>query len=168
MANEGKEECLFCAILNKKVPAISVYEDGDSLAFLDINPRAKGMTIVVPKKHYDHMHDDFLSSLKTFQAAENVSQMIMQSLGAENVEIATIPAHEVHHFHFRLYPTYGNENPLVEATPIKMKEEELHKMAKLISSASVEIFASAAKKQEPEVELSQEDAEYIRRQTDRA
>jgi len=43
--------CIFCQIINKEIPNYTVYEDEYSLAFLDINPRAKGHVVVIPKIH---------------------------------------------------------------------------------------------------------------------
>ena len=45
-------DCLFCRIAKKEIPAEVVYEDADFLAFLDINPRSPGHTLVIPKRHY--------------------------------------------------------------------------------------------------------------------
>ena len=167
MADEEKI-CIFCAIVEGKVPAKRVYEDTDSIAFLDINPRAKGMTIVVPKKHYSLIQNDYLESLKSFQAAENISQMIITSLGAKTVEIAVMPSQEVPHFHFRLYPIYENESPIMEEKPFKMKDEELDSIANIIKSAKADIFSQTPKKEESEKSWSEEDASYIKKQLDRA
>lgn len=46
------ENCLFCKIIAGAVPCAKIYEDGNILAFLDINPTAKGHSLVVPKGHY--------------------------------------------------------------------------------------------------------------------
>ncbi|MEW6182886.1 MAG: histidine triad nucleotide-binding protein [Bacillota bacterium] len=45
------EECLFCRIINKEIPATVVYEDEDILAFNDINPVAPIHVLLIPKKH---------------------------------------------------------------------------------------------------------------------
>jgi len=44
-------ECLFCRIVNKKIPARIVYEDEKAIAFEDINPQAPIHILVVPRKH---------------------------------------------------------------------------------------------------------------------
>lgn len=50
-------DCIFCKIVKGEIPSYKVYEDGDFLAFLDITPRAKGHTLVIPKKHYRWVYD---------------------------------------------------------------------------------------------------------------
>ncbi len=50
-------DCLFCKIVRREIPAQVVYEDGDTLAFLDINPINPGHTLVIPKKHSTDVFD---------------------------------------------------------------------------------------------------------------
>jgi len=51
------KDCLFCKIIKGKIPCAKVYEDKDFLAFLDINPIAKGHTLIIPKKHFINLLD---------------------------------------------------------------------------------------------------------------
>jgi len=48
--------CIFCRIIEKKIPSKIVYEDESSLAFEDINPQAPAHILVVPKKHIPEIH----------------------------------------------------------------------------------------------------------------
>ena len=50
-------ECLFCKIVKGEIPSYKVYEDENTLAFLDINPEGLGHTLVVPKKHFNNYED---------------------------------------------------------------------------------------------------------------
>lgn len=43
--------CVFCAIVDGSAPAITIHEDDDYLAFLDIRPIVRGHTLVIPKRH---------------------------------------------------------------------------------------------------------------------
>ncbi len=52
-----KDDCIFCKIVSGEIPAHKVYEDEDSLAFLDINPTREGHTLVIPKEHYTTVED---------------------------------------------------------------------------------------------------------------
>jgi histidine triad (HIT) family protein len=49
--------CLFCNILEKKIPADVVYEDDHALAFRDIRPVAPTHVLVIPKQHIAAIHD---------------------------------------------------------------------------------------------------------------
>ena len=50
-------DCIFCKIVRKEIPAHIVYENNDFLAFLDIHPQSPGHTQVIPKKHYRWVWD---------------------------------------------------------------------------------------------------------------
>ncbi|MFC1548523.1 histidine triad nucleotide-binding protein [Candidatus Omnitrophota bacterium] len=52
-----QEDCLFCKIINKEIPADIVYEDDDMLAFKDINPQAPVHVLFIPKKHVATLND---------------------------------------------------------------------------------------------------------------
>ncbi|MBO4343084.1 MAG: histidine triad nucleotide-binding protein [Clostridia bacterium] len=48
-------DCIFCKIASGEIPSKKVYEDGDMLAFYDINPMAKVHVLVIPKTHIDNI-----------------------------------------------------------------------------------------------------------------
>ena len=50
-------DCIFCKIISKEIPAKILYEDNDSISFLDAFPVAKGHTLVIPKKHFAKIQD---------------------------------------------------------------------------------------------------------------
>ena len=45
------DNCIFCKIINGEIPSKKIYEDGDCIAFHDINPQAPVHFLLVPKKH---------------------------------------------------------------------------------------------------------------------
>ena len=51
------EDCIFCKIINKEIPADIVYEDDEVLAFRDIHPQAPVHILVIPKKHISSIMD---------------------------------------------------------------------------------------------------------------
>lgn len=50
-------DCIFCKIVDGKIPSKKVYEDEDLLAFLDINPAAPVHVLVIPKQHVESLAD---------------------------------------------------------------------------------------------------------------
>lgn len=77
MSHTLDDNCLFCKIIQKKIPAKIVYEDDDVLAFDDINPQAPVHVLLIPKWHVEginhvhHTHDALLGKL--FVAAQEVA-----------------------------------------------------------------------------------------------
>ena len=49
---EHNDNCIFCKIVKKEIPAKIVAETEKALAFLDISPASVGHTLVIPKKHF--------------------------------------------------------------------------------------------------------------------
>lgn len=51
------DNCIFCKIIAGSIPCAKLYEDDNILAFLDVNPIAKGHSLIVPKGHYPTLLD---------------------------------------------------------------------------------------------------------------
>ena len=51
------DDCIFCSIVDGEIPARTVHETDEVLAFLDANPLARGHTLVIPKVHARHLGD---------------------------------------------------------------------------------------------------------------
>ena len=52
----NQDECIFCKIVAGEIPCFRVYEDDDTLAFMDINPANEGHALVIPKEHGADVH----------------------------------------------------------------------------------------------------------------
>ncbi len=97
-------ETLFTKIIRGDIPSFMVAEDADYFAFLDINPLAKGHTLVVPKKPVDNifdLDDDLYQGLFLF--AKKIARAIAQVIPCQKVGIAVIGL-EVPHAHIHLVP----------------------------------------------------------------
>ena len=51
------DDCLFCKMAAGHIPVAKIYEDEIVLAFLDIGPISDGHTLVIPKRHFDKLHE---------------------------------------------------------------------------------------------------------------
>ena len=51
------EDCVFCKIVSGEIKTKIVYDDNNFIGFLDINPRAEGHTVIIPKKHFRNLLD---------------------------------------------------------------------------------------------------------------
>ncbi|MFA6554388.1 MAG: HIT domain-containing protein [Candidatus Paceibacterota bacterium] len=107
--------CIFCKIVNKEIPANIVYEDKNFLAFLDIHPKSPGHTLVIPKKHYRWVWD-VPNLTEYFNATGKVALAIRKAFGQEMI-LSKIVGEEIHHAHIWLYPsdaTKGDKNDFTE------------------------------------------------------
>ncbi len=102
------EECLFCDIVNKKVPANIVYEDERVIAFRDSNPQAPVHLLIVPKKHIPTIVDltsedkDLIGEIYLV-AQKLASQESIAQCGFRIVANCNVDAGQaVFHIHFHL------------------------------------------------------------------
>jgi len=51
------EDCIFCKIINKRLPSEIIYEDEETLVFKDIHPKAEVHLLIVPKKHIKSINE---------------------------------------------------------------------------------------------------------------
>jgi len=163
--------CIFCGIIGKQVPARVVYEDEYSIAFLDVAPRSKGMTIVAPKQHYEDFDENFELSSKVMQSALIVAEKIKLALRPLAVNIAVMKSPAIKHFHIRLYPLYENEIPIAENQPISIEDNEMDDIANKIKNEPVtvefekkEVKEEVVERKEPERRLSKKDVRDIKRE----
>jgi histidine triad (HIT) family protein len=95
---------IFTKIIKGEIPCYKIAEDDKFLAFLDINPLAKGHTLVIPKLEVDYifnLDDELLSGLILF--SKRVAKAIDKSIECKKVGIAVIGL-EVLHTHIHLIP----------------------------------------------------------------
>ncbi len=82
-------DCIFCQIIEGKLPCAKVYEDDLVISFLDINPVNTGHTLVVPKKHYVSLFDtppDLLQAC--IEVSQKVARAVFKGTGASGCTTA--------------------------------------------------------------------------------
>ena len=102
-------DCVFCKIVEGKIPSFKVYEDATTLAFMDINPLTPGHLLVVPKRHCVGLWD---ADDATLEAAIRVVRRVALGqkavLGLDSLNLLQAngkwAAQSVPHLHFHLIP----------------------------------------------------------------
>ena len=102
---------IFAKILRGELPAHKVYEDGDTLAFMDIMPRGDGHCLVIPKTPSRNILDADPQSLATLIASvQKVSRAVVKAFSADGVTVQQFnePAggQIVFHLHFHVIPRF--------------------------------------------------------------
>ncbi len=125
---------IFTKIISGEIPCYKVAEDEENLAFLDINPRVEGHTIVIPKIEVDKIFDlepERLSSLMLF--AQRVARKIESEIECKRVAIVVLGL-EVPHAHVHLIPLInGAEDIDFKRAKAEFSPEELAEIAHKIS-----------------------------------
>lgn len=107
--------CVFCKIIAGEIPSHKVYEDGQILAFLDINPVNPGHTLVVTKKHFANLEETDEEALcRVIKTVKKIGVSLKKNLAAPgyNVAVNNDPAagQIVPHLHFHVIPRLPGDN----------------------------------------------------------
>jgi diadenosine tetraphosphate (Ap4A) HIT family hydrolase len=102
-------KCVFCEIVKRNIPCSSFWEDEKHIAFLSIDPNTEGVSVVIPKKHYDSnplttpnkiLSGLIIASKKTAQILENYFEdtgrigFIIEGTGINHLHIKLYPMHK--------------------------------------------------------------------------
>lgn len=129
---------IFSKIAAGQIPCYKVAEDEHYLAFLDINPLAKGHTLVIPKKEVDYLFDlddDTYTGLMVF--ARKVAKGLKLAIDCKRVGVAVLGM-EVPHAHIHLIPL-KNESDMNFSNPkLSISGDKMAEIAAKISSQIAE------------------------------
>ena len=126
---------IFSKIIAGEIPSYKVAEVDRFYAFLDINPLAKGHTLVVPKREVDYIYDltdEELAAMHVF--AKHVALAIQKAFPCKKVGEAVIGL-EVPHAHIHLIPMQKESDMLFSNPKLKLTDDEFKAVAAAINSA---------------------------------
>lgn len=125
---------VFTKIVKGEIPSYKIYEDNQFYAFLDINPLAKGHTLVIPKMEVDYLfdlEDDLLSEM--IVVAKKIAKAIEKSITCNRVGLMVIGL-EVPHAHIHLIPILQEGDMNLSNERIDLSNKQFEDIAKKISS----------------------------------
>ncbi len=126
---------IFSKIVAGEIPSYRILEDERYYAFLDINPLAKGHTLVIPKMETDYLfdlEDDLLADMMVF--AKKVALAIDQTMDCKRVGVAVLGL-EVPHAHIHLVPLNNLHDIEFSRPKLKFSDEEFRAISAQISAA---------------------------------
>src|SRR3989338_4923100 len=131
-------ECIFCKIVKGEIPSKKVYEDKDTLAFLDINPANPGHTLVVPKKHSEDItksgEEDISKAMHVVKKIVSDLKEKMSAIGVNVLQNNGKPAGQiVAHTHFHVIPRYPNDVVVISYQRVQLSDEQIEEIRKKIS-----------------------------------
>lgn len=122
---------IFTKIVNGEIPAYKIAEDDRYLAFLDVNPNAKGHTLCIPKqeinKIFDMEEDHYLGLM---QFSRKVAKAIEKVVPCKRIGVAVVGL-EVPHVHVHLIPLHDMDDMRFQRK-VALTKEEFETLAKQI------------------------------------
>ena len=124
---------IFTKIINGEIPAYKITEDDHFLAFLDVNPNAKGHTLCIPKQEINKIFDleeDHYTELMKF--SRKVAIALEKTVPCKRVGMAVIGL-EVPHAHVHLIPLNDMDEMRFQ-NKVKLEKEEFETLAAAIAA----------------------------------
>ena len=119
---------IFCKIVNCEIPSYTIYEDDFVKVFLDVNPKADGHTLIIPKKHYLDLDDIDIDTLShILSTAKIINLLLEEKLKLDGIMLVQNNGtlEEVKHFHLHLIPPFAKSSD--EISDVKEVYEKLTK-----------------------------------------
>ena len=134
-------DCIFCRIIAGEIPCYRVAENDDCLAFLDIEPAAKGHTLVIPKQHSQDLLDTSPDTLALVaQMVQQVAHQIDVTLEPDGINMLqnNRPAagQVVMHYHVHLIPRWNDDNVMQAWRPKLATQLDLNEIAAQLRAAA--------------------------------
>ena len=124
---------IFTKIINGEIPCYKVAENDEFIAFLDVNPNAKGHTLVVPKKEVNRLFDlDEETYTELMQFSRKVAMALEKAVSCNRIGMSVIGL-EVPHVHVHLIPLNAMED-IQFKKKVSLTKEEFEKTAKEIAA----------------------------------
>lgn len=122
---------IFTKIIDGEIPSYKVAEDENFLAFLDVNPNAKGHTLCIPKKETNKIFDiDDSEYLALMLFSKKVATALEKTIPCKRIGMAVIGL-EVPHAHVHLIPLNDMDEMRFQ-NKVKMTHEEFQILSKNI------------------------------------
>ena len=126
---------IFAKIAAGEIPSYKCAENEKFYAFLDINPLAKGHTLVIPRREVDYyfdLDDDEIAQMAVF--AKQVATAIKKAFPCRKVGMAVLGL-EVAHAHIHLVPMQNERDMLFSNPKLKLTDDEFADIARRIREA---------------------------------
>ncbi|AWK04238.1 HIT family protein [Flavobacterium crocinum] len=124
---------IFTKIVNGEIPAYKIAEDENYLAFLDVNPNAKGHTLCIPKQEIDKIFDmDEELYLGLMKFSKKIAAALEKTVPCKRVGVAVVGL-EVPHAHVHLIPL-NEMDEMRFINKVSLTKEEFETLAKDIQS----------------------------------
>ncbi len=102
-------DCLFCKIIAGEIPCVKLFENDETLAFMDINPANEGHALVIPKEHATDVYAVSDAAITaTVKTAKKIAAAIDKTLNPDGLNLlqcnGPAAAQSVFHFHMHVLP----------------------------------------------------------------
>lgn len=136
------EDCIFCKIADGELESEKIYETENVIAFLDINPKAPGHSLVIPKKHgktLTELENELIAEV--FRVTKKVERLLNLSIKPDaftvGINEGEASGQEIPHLHVNIIPRFEDDGGVpIQAVVNNPPKEEISNIASKIRKAS--------------------------------
>ncbi len=132
-------DCIFCAIIEGRAPAEVIFEDEETMAFMDINPANPGHTLVVPKQHVRDIYElDEGAAAAVMRTAVRVARAIKAALQPDGLNLlqsnGRAGGQAVFHLHMHVIPRWYGDGLHLARPPVRRERQAIKEVAARIKA----------------------------------
>jgi len=131
------DDCVFCKMVAGQIPVTKIYEDEVVLAFLDIGPISDGHTLVIPRRHFEKLHDcppEFLGQLGS--RLGKIAKAVAAGTNSEGYNVlcnnGSAAGQLVEHLHFHIIPRNTGDGLFYRWPAYKYQQGKIDEIADTI------------------------------------
>jgi histidine triad (HIT) family protein len=128
------DDCIFCKMVAGQVPVTKIYEDEFVLSFLDIGPLSDGHTLVIPKQHFERLHEcppELLSQLGS--CIGKIARAVAVAMDSDGYNVlcnnGKAAGQLVEHVHFHIIPRNTGDGVFDRWPAYKYQEGKIETIA---------------------------------------
>jgi histidine triad (HIT) family protein len=130
---------IFSRIVSGEIPALKIYEDAQTLAFMDINPASRGHALVISKIEYPDLYTIPAEALAAvMRAVQRIALALREALQPDGINIiqnnGAAAGQTVFHYHVHVIPRWESDNAVHLWKPQGANQAELRALAEQISA----------------------------------
>ena len=128
------DDCIFCKMVTGEVPTTKIYEDEIVLAFLDIGPVSDGHTLVIPKEHFEKLHECPAELLgQVCSRLGKIAESVFTGVASEGYNVlcnnGRASGQLVNHLHFHIIPRNSGDGVFNRWPSYKYQDGKAEKIA---------------------------------------
>ena len=133
----SENQCVFCKMVAGQIPVTKIYEDEVVLAFLDIGPISDGHTLVIPKQHFERLHDCPAELLGPVASnLGKIAKAVAAAMGSDGYNLlcnnGSAAGQIIEHLHFHIIPRNTGDGLFSRWPAYKYPEGKIDQIAAAI------------------------------------
>ena len=130
----SNQDCIFCKMVAGQIPVTKIYEDEVALAFLDIGPLSDGHTLVIPKQHFEKLHECPAEILgQVASCLGKIARSVTKSVNSDGYNLlcnnGRAAGQLVEHLHFHIIPRNAGDGVFGRWPAYKYPEGKIKQIA---------------------------------------